>query len=463
MTKWSPDLEQYPGPRYQALANAIEDGIRQGRLRAGQKLPTHRALARDLGVTVGTITRGYAEAERRQLVVARVGSGTYICDEKPDGPVFSIHNETTSGVVDLSLSLAVPGQQQTLLAQALNELQGASSEHGWLLEYQPVCGSLRHRQVAADWLRRYGVSAVPERLSLCNGGQHAMSIALQAVTRPGDLVLSDGLTFAGFSALAARLHLRHQGLPMDEQGLIPEELERLCEHQQPRVLFLMPALQNPTATVMPLERRHRLIEIANRYNLFVVEDDVGYTDHATRLPPLVSMAPERVLYINSVSKSIAAGLRVGFLLVPPRQAERVEQILRSDCWTTSPLMAELVCRWIESGQAEAHCRWNGEELRARHELSREYFQGFEVSSQPSSAHCWLQLPEHWRAEAFVRQAELNGVRVKSAETFAVGRVDVPQAVRVCLSSARSQDQLSQGLARLRHTLLQLPRMSSSIL
>ncbi len=463
MTQWSPDLAQYPGPRYQALANAIEDGIRQGLLRPGQKLPTHRALARDLGVTVGTVTRGYAEAERRQLVVARVGSGTYICDEEPEGPVFSLHNEAISGVVDLSLSLAVPGQQQNLLTQALSGLQQASSEHSWLLDYQPVFGHLRHRHSAVKWLRRYGVSADPERLALCHGGQHALSIALQSVTRPGDLVLSDGLTFAGFSALAARLHLRHQGLPMDEYGLIPDELERLCQHQQPRVLYLMPALQNPTASIMPQERREQLMAIASRYNLFVIEDDVGFSDVDTRLPPLVSMAPERVLYINSVSKSIAAGLRVGFLLMPARQAERVAHILRSDCWTTSPLMAELVSRWIESGEAEAHCRWHVEELKARHELSREYFQGFEVHAQPYSAHCWVQLPEHWRAEAFVRQAELNGVRIKSAETFAVGRVEVPQAVRVCLSTAKNRDQLSQGLARLRHTLLQLPRMSSSIL
>ncbi len=141
-------LENFPsgsGPKYMAIADAIEQAIKNGSLNSGDKLPTHRWLADVLNVTIGTITRGYAEAERRRLITARVGSGTFVTGKIWQQAQFNVPQEPESAVIDMSLTLQVPAPREDILAETLQTIASDSQRMASLLDYLPEIGLERHR------------------------------------------------------------------------------------------------------------------------------------------------------------------------------------------------------------------------------------------------------------------------------------------------------------------------------
>ncbi|MCW7556097.1 PLP-dependent aminotransferase family protein [Endozoicomonas gorgoniicola] len=451
---WQPSLSRFSGPKYKALADAIEVAITEGRLNNGERLPTHRALADQLGVTIGTITRGYAEAERRRLVVARVGSGTFVLGKTWENRDFSIpvSKKAEDDVIDLTLSLTVPARKEQVLAKTLLTLAQNGSSLSELLDYHPETGLPRHRQAIVRWLRYHGMEADAENILITSGGQHATVMTLQGLLHHNDTVASDELTYPGFINATRQLQLKHLGLPMDDDGLIPSGLEACCQQHRPRLLYLMPSLQNPTASVMPLKRRQEIIAISKRYNLLIIEDDVQFISPENRLPSLYSLAPEQVIYVSSFAKHLAGGLRVGFIVSPVDLHHKIAMALRSNCWITPPLMAEVAREWIDSGEAWQLIAWQREEISQRRQLLQEILSDFDVVSQPHSFHGWLKLPAPWRAETFVRHMDDKGVKLLPSELFAVGSTAAPQAVRLCISTPDSREKLRTALERIKDAL-----------
>ncbi|MFP2906992.1 aminotransferase class I/II-fold pyridoxal phosphate-dependent enzyme, partial [Pyxidicoccus sp. 3LFB2] len=177
----------------------------------------------------------------------------------------------------------------TALRKTLDALQRSPGLSG-LLDYQPHSGLLAHREAGAEWLSRFGLEVEPRQVIVCSGGQHAMEVALTALTRPGDTVLCESLTYPGLKVLASRLHLRLQGVAMDEQGLKPDALEAACRGGA-KVLFCLPNLQNPTGAVMPEERRRRIATVVRKHGLAVVEDDAYGLLLDRRPAPLCTLVP----------------------------------------------------------------------------------------------------------------------------------------------------------------------------
>jgi DNA-binding transcriptional MocR family regulator len=448
---WLPDLNGQKGPRYAAIAEALARDIRSGRLARGDRLPTHRELAYRLGVTVGTVTRAYAEAERRGLIEGEVGRGTFVRDPQATAlPSFTmVEHGAAAGSetepVDLSLNVPARPEGDELLAAALSDLARQPGIAG-LLDYQPHRGLPHHRAAGAEWLERTGFRVSPEQVILSAGAQHAMMIAFGALTRPGDLVLTEALTYPGMRALANLLQLRLQGLPMDEHGLRPDAFKAACRAAAPRALYCMPNLHNPIGTVMPEERRREIARIAAAHQVAVVEDDVyGFLAGKDAPPPLTTWLPQLGHYVTSVSKSMAPGLRIGFLAVPAGSEAAFATVVRTTTWMVAPLAAEIAARWIADGTGERLARARRDESIARQEIARRLLAGFEYTvHHPAAFHGWLALPENWRGEEFAAQARRKGVLVTPAEAFAV---DAPAArgVRLCLSAARSRDELARGL------------------
>ncbi|WP_172806771.1 PLP-dependent aminotransferase family protein [Endozoicomonas arenosclerae] len=445
MTNWIPKLDRFSGPKYKALADAIEVAITEGELNSGDRLPTHRSLADKLGVTIGTITRGYAEAERRRLVTARVGSGTFILGKVWEKRDFTIPEPQETDFIDLSLSLPVPARREQILAKSLSSIAEEWGRLSPLLDYHPETGIARHREAMARWMRYHGMEADPDNILITSGGQQANMLTLQGLLRPGDIIASENLTYRGFTNAARQWQLRHMGLAMDKHGLTPEALEQCCKQFSPRLLYLTPNLQNPTAAVMPLERRQEILEVAGHHNVVILEDDVQFIPPENRLPSLYSLAPDRVVYTSSFSKSLAGGLRVGFICSPDDLNQKIRVAMRNNCWSSPPLMSEVATEWIDSGEAWQLTAWQREEILHRQKILEETLGHLDIQSQPYSFHAWLKLPEPWRAETFVQQLESKNVKVLHSEVFAVGSSPAPQAVRICISSPSTRDRLRQGL------------------
>ncbi|GAA0576874.1 PLP-dependent aminotransferase family protein [Halomonas salifodinae] len=458
MTIWIPRLAA-EGPRYRAIGEAIVRAIHDGELAPGQRLPPQRRLADALGVTVGTVTRAYAEAERQGWVTARVGSGTYVCDaEAPTTPPFLAappEDETLDdGIIDLSMSLPPPHPLRAgALGRILGELAGDEAVLRRAVEYQSERGVPAHRRQLAAWLQRLlGIDADPRRLLVTQGGQHGIDLALRALTRPGERIAADALTYPGLIAAAQQAHLKVLGVPLDEDGLDTQALARLCAQQPPRLVYVTPDQNNPTGRPLSEARREHLAELARRHDFWIVEDGVQYLPTAERGTPLLALAPERTLFIFSTAKVLAGGLRIGTLCVPEALGERVGATLRAQSWMVPPLMVEAVCRWVASEDAERLLAWQTEELGARQALARERLAGFPVEGRPHGSNLWLPLPNGLRGAALQATLTQRGLKLTSAEPFCVGSEPAPQALRLCLSAAAGRDQLERALGLVREAL-----------
>jgi len=464
MTIWTPDLSRYPKPRYLAIARALSDDIEEGRLAPGVRLPTHRELAHRLGITVGTVSRGYAEAERRCLIGGEVGRGTFVrgVPDEPDEYHVGVTENRPPDLMDFSLNLCVSGNSGQLLAQALAEL-ASEGQLDWLLRYVPDIGLARHRAAGARWMGMSGLPASAEDVVVTDGAQHGMAAVFLAIACPGDVVLTEALTFPGMKELASHLDLKLHGLPMDNEGLLPDAFADTCRTMNPKALYCLPTLQNPTGVTMSEGRRKEVADIARRYGVLIVEDDVYGFLPTDRIPPLSTFAPEISYYVTSLSKCIAPGLRAGFVRAPEGQAQRVGAAVRSTVRKATPLTIEIGNRWIEDGTAEKFIALQRREAAARHEICRRVLSQAANAGTPDSFHILLPLPEPWRADDFVSQARGRNVAILPAAAFAVGRTQPPHAVRICLGSVDSHDDVEHGLQVLADILAEPPRPDLSVI
>lgn len=461
MTIWQPSFENRAGPAYRAIADAIAEDLAKGRLSPGERLPTHRDLADRLGMTVGTISRAYAEAERRGLIAGEVGRGTYIKPAaRPTQPVLT-EELRQSGIVDLSINTVTLGNERQAFEAALAEV--AHSENlPRLLEYQPHAGALPHRRAGASWMTRAGLEVDPERIIVCNGGQNAMALAFSALTRPGDCVLTEHLTYPGFKALAGLLGLRVNGLPLDEEGLIPDALDQAARGGGARLLYLMPTQQNPTTATMSRRRREEIVAVARRHDLTIVEDDVYGFLEPNAAATIAELAPELTVYFTSLSKSLMPGLRIGYLAAPPRIIERIAGVVRASLWMANPLAGETATLLIQSGEADRIAQARRTEAAARQKLAASLLKDLEVVTRPQAFHLWLTLPDPWRRDEFVAAMLRRGVIVMSADAFAVGRGPLPHAVRICLCGTATRAELETGLKHVGELLSGRPEPFLSI-
>ncbi|HYE00806.1 MAG TPA: PLP-dependent aminotransferase family protein [Alphaproteobacteria bacterium] len=459
MTSWRPNLTGRSGPRYLAIADALEADIASGRAPLGARLPTHRDLAQHLGVTVGTITRAYTEAERRGLVSGEVGRGTFVRGSKvapAPGDVPVMAPPPQSDTINFSFSSAARSGVEEAVAETLRTIAGRNTDAlAELMEYVPIGGLARHRAAGADWLRRSGLSVPAEHVMVTSGCQSGMALATMAVTRPGDRIVTECLTYAGMKALSASLNLRLEGLAMDEHGLVPTAFDAACRHGAPRALYTVPTLHNPTTATQPLERREEIADIARRYGVTIIEDDVFGFLHPDAPPPIAALAPDITIYLNSLSKSVAPGLRVGYLAASPALMPRLDMVMRASFRMAPPLLAEVASLLIQDGRADRFAAWQREEAAARNVLLAEIMAGYAVTSHPNSHHAWLRLPEPWRREDFITAAAQAGVAVTGADAFIVGRNAAPHAIRLSLCAPQRREDVRRGLTILAD-LLHMP-------
>jgi DNA-binding transcriptional MocR family regulator len=451
MTPWTPDLARRKGPRYRAIADALADDVRAGRLKEGTRLPTHRDLAGALRVTVGTVSRAYAEATRRGIIHGEVGRGTFVQAGRtgPDG--FGMQGGHEPSLIDLSLNFPTSGAEHSAVAKGLVAL-ARDRGLGRLLEYLPHAGTWRQRAAGAAWLGRAGCDAGPEQVIVCNGAQHGLAIALAALAAPGDRILAESLTYPGFKTLAALLHLKVQGLAIDGDGLRPEAFEEACRSSPARILYTIPTIHNPTASILPDARRRKIAAIAEAHDVLILEDDIYGLLPVERPQPLARLAPERTVYVTALSKTLSPGLRIGFVAAPRRLVDRMIPALGATTWMAAPLMAELAAMFIEDGTADAILASKRKEAAARQALARKVLGSSGAVAHPQGFHLWLTLPEPWRGEDFAARARQRGVAVNPAEAFTVVSGRPPAAVRVCLGAAATRDRLETGLSILRDVL-----------
>jgi len=446
MTEWRPELAGSPSPLYLGIAQSLATDVARGELSPGDRLPPQRELADALGISLGTVTRAYAEAERRGLVRGLGRRGTIVTGRASPPGLSALVD--AGGPIDLAANHPTPSLDPDLSA-ALKAV-ARRSDVGALLRYPPAEGLPRHREALSSWLEAHAVPSSPAALIMTAGAQHGIRIALSATCRPGDEVACEALTFPGVRAAARELGLRLQPIPLDSDGLQPDRLSKLCRSRPIRAVYTIPSLHNPTSATLPTDRREAIARIATRHDIWLIEDDLLRPVVGRPPAPLAALAPEHTIHVSSVSKSIAGGLRVGCVVVPSRLREAAVHAVQASLIACPALNAEIVAGWIEDGTAAATVAARRREAKARQRRARELLGGRGVAllTKPESYYLWLELPRHWPADRFVREARNRGVGIAPAEIFAVDEGRVPNAVRLALSAPASRQTLDTGLGLL---------------
>ncbi|MEO3428893.1 PLP-dependent aminotransferase family protein [Pelagibius sp. CAU 1746] len=447
-------MESAAGPRYLAIADALARDITAGKLKTGDRLPTHRDLAWHLGVTVGTVSRAYAEAERRGLTSGEVGRGTFV-----NVPVSSeqLHrwHDATPGTIHLHSAPPMPCPEEAEIAEVLQRV-AAGPRAMEMMRYQNQRGLLEHREAGALWIGRSGYEVSAEQITISAGAHHGVLIALAAVARPGDHIVSDSLTYPGIRSLARLLGLRLDGLERDAAGPLPEAFEEACRTHDVKAIYLCPNQHNPTSLTMPEGRRRDLAVLARRYGVAVIEDDTfGFLDGSEPLP-IAAQVPELGYYVGSLSKTVSPGLRIGYVVAPEKVQGRLGNAVHSTCWMACPLTAEIGAEMIRSGVAARVSAGRKREAEVRSAIARETLSGWDFDCSEGATFLWLRLPEPWRSNEFAGEAEKRGVLVTPSDPFMVGRRESAPAVRVCFGPPKDSDELRRGLCLLAEQLQEGP-------
>tara|TARA_R110002167_G_scaffold29645_2_gene98861 strand:+ start:1100 stop:2434 length:1335 start_codon:yes stop_codon:yes gene_type:complete len=435
--------------QYKNLVDAFSSDIRAGKLPPGTRLPTHRKLASEQGIALVTASKIYAELEKMGLVSGEAGRGTFVRETAlPLGHGID-QPATAKGMIDLNFnSPSLPSQTEALRV-ALRQLASAGDLEA-LLHYQPHSGRKHERATVARHLECRGLSVDAEQVLIVSGAQQGLATTVMAMLNPGDVIATDALTYPGFKVLAEVHRLELVAIPLTDQGLDLDALDQLCRSRRVRAIYAMPTLHNPLGFVMNIEQRERLVSIARTNELLIIEDAAYAFLAENPPPPLAALAPEITVYVSGLSKSIATGLRVGFVAAPPQWVPLIDRTIRATTWNTPALMTAIACGWIEDGtvvRLEAEKR---SDATIRQSMARAILEGLKYVSHPASYFLWLPLPEEVRADQVVMELMRSNISVSTAEPFATTD-HVPHAIRLALGSV-ALDTLQQALKKVRQVI-----------
>lgn len=436
-TTWVADLTQAAGPKYLALARSLRDAIRGGLLAPGAQLPTVRDLAWSLKVTPGTVSRAYQIATSEGLLEATVGRGTFVASAAPRlGPTQPLALERDpaqlSGKVNLRAPTLPDVGQGEVFARVFGSL--APQMRGDWLDYPSQMAEAPLRQAVLRWLdgRILGPTDADD-IALTAGGQNALLVILSCVLRgdrPG--VLIEDLAYPGFRHAARLARAEVHGIETDQHGLRPDAMEASLRRAPAQVLCLTTEAQNPTTVRMPLERRAEIATLARAHDLQVIEDDC-YSPGPSGEPTVRALAPERTWHVGSLSKTISAALRFGWIVCPTGMGRTGRLAAQHSFFAIARPVSDLCLALFTSGE--------GDRLRAQVQaVFADQLQGVvnvlgahALSWQPGLPFVWLRLPSGWRASTFTRMAEAEGVLCRSADEFALIGGRAPHAVRLALN------------------------------
>lgn len=465
MKSWFPDLSRSDGPRYMAIADVIAMDLKSGKLLVGDRLPPQRELAKRLEIDFTTVARGYVEAQKRGLVTTHVGRGTFVAggpEKERRGFISSaaLDSRRTS-VVDFSMNMPPEPEDPDLLVRMQEGLSAVATNMVPLLRYQGFGGAGMDKEAAASWLSRRGLVPSQERIFVTPGAHPALLAIFGLLAKPGDMVLSENITYPGMRSIAAQLRLNLTGLPMDEEGIIPAAFAGICKTAKPKALYLNPTLQNPMTITIPEKRREEICAVARKYHVPIVEDDAYGFIPLHSPAPLAAMAPDLTWHIGGLAKCIGAGLRLAYVVVPDTKAAwPFVSAMRAANVMASPLSTALATRWIEDGTADSILRFIRTEAAARQTLVAEVLPAGSYRSDPISFNIWLPLTNGWTRSTFGTHMRSAGIGVVASDAFTVDG-SAEEAVRVCLGGPIRRETLKGALEFMGHALEGSPEMAGT--
>ena len=321
-----------------------------------------------------------------------------------------------------------------------------------LLRYQSSTGGQVDKEAASTWLSLRSMVPSLDRVAVTPGAHATILPILMRLTKPGDTILSESITYPGFLRIAARLGVNVVGVPEDLDGVLPDALEYAIKTTGAKALYLNPTLNNPTTRTIPLQRRQAIATIIARHGTRLIEDDAYGFLPQNPPAPIAVFAPDLVWHIGGLAKCIGAGLRVAFTVAPGRgDALNLAQDLKTTAVMPSPLSMALATRWIVDGTADSIRRFIREETAARQSIATEILSDFDYEASENAFNVWLKLPETYGRAEVIGQMVGSGIGLMPSDAFTVSG-HPSESIRVCLGGQISRDRLRLGLELLAHII-----------
>ena len=411
-------IDRASGDLADQVAAELRMAIRSARLAGGMRLPASRSLARDLGMSRGVVVEAYEQLVAEGFLVSRQGSGTRVADVQPAAPVGDAVPESgASPAIVYDLRVGTPDlaafPRQAWLAAMRQVMKVAPHD---ALGYADPGGVPELRAELAAYLRRVRAADVGAgRLVVVGGVAQGLSLVIRALARAGPIPLAveDPHSVRTFALLDAAGAVRVP-VPVDDQGIDVGALRRTPA----RAVMVTPAHQYPTGVVLSPRRRSELIAWAAEVDGVVLEDDYDAEFRYDRDPVgcLQALSPQRVVLLGSVSKSLAPGLRLGWLVAPPALAEAARQG-RATSDLGSPVIDQYtLAQLITSGAYDRHLRHLRRRYRARRDALTEalsrWLPGAVVHGVSAGIQLYVELPPGHDQNAVVEAAAERGVAVE---------------------------------------------------
>lgn len=461
---------------YEQVASTVKDRIDLGYYHEGDKLPSVRGLSQEHGVSISTVQEAYGLLIDAGIIESRPKSGYYVLLQQtpPELPATSnpapqplvvAHWQKLKDMINeygnhtaTKLSLALPDTQAPTL-KPLTRLMSELSRNANcnILDYELAAGSDPLRHQIARVMVDSGCRVHPDEIIITSGCQEALSCSLRAVTEPGDIVVVDSPSFFG-SVQAIKINgVKALEIPTNpETGISLEALEMAFEQWPIKACLLTPTNNNPLGYSMPDSHKLRLLELLNRYDIPLIEDDV-YGDLSYTLPRPRTVksfdTQGRVILCSSFSKSIAPGIRVGWI-APGRYRDHIMMVKYLSSLSTPKLTQMAVAEFIAQGYYEKHLRKTRiNYLRDRDAtigwLKRDMPEGTRISYPQGGYLLWVELPEQVDANELNRQARLEGISIAPGTLFsASGKYKNYMRISVVNSAHPSVEKAIKTLGRL---------------
>ena len=436
---WRPRISGIAGPKYKAVASDIAAAVTRGELRHGDRLPPQRALARQLGIDLTTVTKAYDLARQRGLIVARGRAGSFISDDARTGEI------ATAAQGDIAMNNP-PIPPENGIAGAMTAALATLARTGGLarLHYQRPGGAAADRETGAELLARTGLVSDAEQLIVTAGAQNGLHAIASTILKPGDRVACGRYIYPGFRAIAQRIGVTL--VPLAEITAV--RLDAAHAAAPLRALYVVPTNDNPTTTTIAVKDRRDIAAWAHSAGVQIIEDDAYGLLPDTPIPAIASFAPEISWYVASMAKIVSPALRVGFVRAPGVPgAMQLASCQHESTVMAPPLNVAMLSLWLADGSFDRLVDAVRKEAAWRQKLARTVLGDARYAADPQGYHLWLPLPDDSNPDLLAAALALDGLSAVSSDRFAV-TPDAPKALRVSLGGAIDRRGLSRALHRL---------------
>lgn len=439
-------------PLYTQIVGEVRRMITEGTLKVGDRLPANRELAKTLGVNRNTVTTAYAELAADGLITSRVGSGTYISGVPTPAPASRIREQAPPAPMSwesllsvqsrdnwlqemssydarrdvISLALALPSADLFPLDDFRRCVDRVLRRQGRvLLQLGTTSGYAPLQEYIASQLALSGVKVSPDEVLITNGCQQSLDLIRQILVEPGEEVALENPTYPGALSVFCGASSKYFSVPVGEKGIDLNVLEDVLSQRRAKLIYVVPSFQNPTGVTMGLESRRRLIGIAERYRVPIVEDDIyGQLRYDGPDVPSLKALDEHglVIYISSFSKVGFPGLRVGWIAAPRIVIDHLNRVKQRSDLHASLLSQAAIHEFAKRGLLAKHIKRVKKAYAQRRDAMLEslekHFPDEARWNRPEGGmSVWVRLPDTLNSNQLLLQAVENGVTFISGDHF----------------------------------------------